>query len=156
MISDRSVGSTISSLYQLLHRPTISNQRLDSCGCTAFWRFNSVSRKPEPYGPPTTESLKGEAASPSCHIHLLFSTPQGTKASWHRTSITKMARFVLVVILLVALIVDGSLSFMGWFGNSGKKPNGRRSVIKVSCRQNWTSFNLLLECKLLSDSELRV
>ena len=114
-----------------------------------------MSRKPEPYGPPTTESLKGEAASPSCHIHLLFSTPQGTKASWHTTSVTKMARFVLVVILLVALIVDGSLSFMGWFGNSGKKPNGRRSVIKVSCRQNWTSFNLLLECKLQSDSELR-
>ncbi|KAM7438625.1 hypothetical protein ABFA07_011885 [Porites harrisoni] len=41
-----------------------------------------------------------------------------------------MARFVLAVILLVALLVDGSLSFMGWFGNSGKKPSGRRSVIK--------------------------
>ena len=47
----------------------------------------------------------------------------------------KMARFVLATILLVVLLTDRSRGFMGWYGNSGKKPSGRRSIIEVSCKQ---------------------
>lgn len=45
----------------------------------------------------------------------------------------RMKRIILVVILLTILLTKRSQSFMGWFGNGGKKPNGRRSLIKVGC-----------------------
>lgn len=38
---------------------------------------------------------------------------------------------VIVALLIVAILADNSQGIMGWFGNSGKRPNGRRSIIKV-------------------------
>lgn len=37
--------------------------------------------------------------------------------------------FVFVALLIVTLLAGHSQGIMGWFG--GKKPNGRRSIIKV-------------------------
>ncbi|KAJ7390757.1 hypothetical protein OS493_022315 [Desmophyllum pertusum] len=38
---------------------------------------------------------------------------------------------VIVALLIVAILADNSQGIMGWFGNSGKRPNGRRTIIKL-------------------------
>ena len=40
-------------------------------------------------------------------------------------------KFVLAAVLLAAIFTDRSQGFMGWFGNGGKRPSGRRSLIEV-------------------------
>lgn len=39
--------------------------------------------------------------------------------------------FAFVALLIVVQLADHSQGIMGWFGNAGKRPNGRRSLIKV-------------------------
>ena len=47
------------------------------------------------------------------------------------SSSRKMNTFVILALLTVALLTDHSHGIMGWFGNGGKRPDGRRSLITV-------------------------
>jgi len=48
----------------------------------------------------------------------------------------KANSFVFVALLVGVLLADNSQGIMGWFGNAGKRPNGRRSSSKVWYKQS--------------------
>lgn len=52
------------------------------------------------------------------------------------SSSRKMNAFTILALLTVALLTDHSHGIMGWFGNGGKRPDGRRSLITQEERWN--------------------
>ncbi|PFX25813.1 hypothetical protein AWC38_SpisGene9524 [Stylophora pistillata] len=57
------------------------------------------------------------------------------------SSSRKMNTFVILAFLTVALLTDHSHGIMGWFGNGGKRPDGRRSLITQEERWNPVGTN---------------
>lgn len=60
------------------------------------------------------------------------------------SSSRKMNAFVIFAFLTVAFLTDHSHGIMGWFGNGGKRPEGRRSFITPEERWNLAEYERAL------------